>query len=241
MESVSARLGVQMIDQSGAEPQVRDAGAAQRTIREQAEQPTAQGDPRQVSRIPDLPAGSRAHLDLDGSTIRLALPVSAANNASHALTVLILAGVAAGLASFFVFGLTVIWHDVLTATPVETGAVVMFAIISVVGALFILGFYFVGLILLIEGLYSFKGVVHLGIDGDHVGWYRTLWGRRICRKHHTFALSAIRKIAVLTEHRREQIALVLKGDEHALGEHLSSGDRRWLADLLRALAEVPAG
>jgi hypothetical protein len=241
METVSARLGLRMIDKSGAEPQVRDAGAAQRTIREQAEQPTAQGDPRQVSRIPDLPAGSRAHLDLDGSTIRLALPVSAANNASHALTVLILAGVAAGLASFFVFGLTVIWHDVLTATPVETGAVVMFAIISVVGALFILGFYFVGLILLIEGLYSFKGVEHLEIDGDHVRWYRTLWGRRIWRKDHTFALSAIRKIAVLTEHRREQIALVLKGDEHALGEHLSSGDRRWLADLLRALAEVPAG
>jgi hypothetical protein len=240
MESVSARLGVRMIDESGDEPQERDAGTAQRTIREQAEEATAQGDPRQVSRIPDLPADSRARLNLDGPTICLALPVSAENNASHALTVLIIAGVAAGLASFFVFGLVVVWRDVLGATPVETGAVVVFGILSLVGSLFILGFYFVGLILMIEGLYSFKGVEHLEIDRDHVRWYRTLWGKRIWRKDHTFALSAIRKIAVLTEDRREQIALVLKGDEHALGEHLSPSDRRWLADLLRALAEVPA-
>jgi hypothetical protein len=166
--------------------------------------------------------------------------VSAENNASHALTVLIIAGVAAGLASFFVFGLVVVWRDVLGATPVETGAVVVFGILSLVGSLFILGFYFVGLILMIEGLYSFKGVEHLEIDRDRVRWYRTLWGKRIWRKDHTFALSAIRKIAVLTEDRREQIALMLKGDEHALGEHLSPSDRRWLADLLRALAEVPA-
>jgi hypothetical protein len=240
MESVSARLGVRMIDESGDEPQERDAGTAQRTIREQAEEATAQGDPRQVSRIPDLPADSRARLNLDGPTICLALPVSAENNASHALTVLIIAGVAAGLASFFVFGLVVVWRDVLGATPVETGAVVVFGILSLVGSLFILGFYFVGLILMIEGLYSFKGVEHLEIDRDRVRWYRTLWGKRIWRKDHTFALSAIRKIAVLTEDRREQIALVLKGDEHALGEHLSPSDRRWLADLLRALAEVPA-
>jgi hypothetical protein len=240
MESVSARLGVRMIDESGAQAQVLDPGTAGQTIRERVAEATTRGGPSAVSRIPDLSADSRAHLDLDGSTIRLALPVSAANNVGHALTVLVLAGVAAALASFFIFGLTVIWHDVLTATPVETGAIVMFAIISLVGTLFILGLYFVGFILLIEGLYSFKGVEHLEIDGDRVRWYRTLWSRRIWRKDHAFALSKIRKVAVMTEQRREQIALILKGDEHAMGEHLSAGDRRWLADLLRALAEVPA-
>ncbi|MHC5006680.1 MAG: hypothetical protein ACYTGF_04885 [Planctomycetota bacterium] len=241
MESVSARLGLRMIDESGDEPHERAAGTAERTIRQRAEEAAAQGEPSQLSRIPDLPSDSRARLDVVGAKIRLSLPVSASNNASHALTVLIIAGVAAGVASFFVLGLTVIWHDVLTATPVKTGAIVMFAIISLVGALFILGFYFVGLILLIEGLFSFKGVEHLEIQGDHVCWYRTLWGRRIWRKDHTLSLSGIKKITVLTEQRREQIVLVLKGDEHALAEHLGAGDRRWLAELLRALAEVPAG
>ncbi|MHC4219742.1 MAG: hypothetical protein ACYSU7_14975, partial [Planctomycetota bacterium] len=132
-------------------------------------------------------------------------------------------------------------RDVLTAAEVEVGAVVMIAVLSLVGGLFILGFYLIALILVIEGIYSFKGVEHLEIDGDRVRWYRTLWGRRIWRKDHSFVLSGIRKITIITERRREQIALVLKGDEHAMGEHLSAGDRRWLADLLRALAEVPAG
>ncbi len=241
MESVSARLGVQMIDESGDVPQVRAAGTAGRTIREQAEQTVAQGGPQLLSRIPDLPAESRVQLDLDGSTIRLSLPVNAAHNMGHALTVLIIAGAFVGITSFFVLLVAAMWHDVLTASPIETGAVVMVAILSGVGGLFVLGFYFIGLILLIEGLYSFKGVEHLEVDGDRVRWYRTLWGKRIWRKDHTFALSKIRKVMVMTEHRREQIALVLKGDEHAMGEHLSAGDRRWLADLLRALAEVPAG
>jgi hypothetical protein len=241
MESVSSRLGLRMIDESGDEPQERAAGTAERTIRQRAEEAAAQGEPSQLSRIPDLPPDSRARLDVDGATIRLALPVSASNNTSHALTILIIAGAFAALASFFVLGLVVMWRDVVGATPVETGAVVMVAVLSAVGGLFVLGFYFVGLILLIEGLYSFKGVEHLEAEGDRVRWYRTLWGRRIWRKDHAFELSKIRKITVMTEQRREQIALVLKGDEHALGEHLSAGDRRWLADLLRALAELPAG
>ncbi|MHC4766490.1 MAG: hypothetical protein ACYTF2_15450, partial [Planctomycetota bacterium] len=149
MESVSARLGVRLIDQTGDEPQEQAAGTVGRTIRERAEAPAARGGPQPPSRIPDLPVGSRAHLDLDETTIRLAFPVNVANNLNHALTVLIIAGAVAALASFFVFGLVVMWRDVLGATPVETGAIVMVGILSAVGGLFILGFYFVGLILLI--------------------------------------------------------------------------------------------
>jgi hypothetical protein len=241
MESVSTRLGVRMVDESGDQPQERAAGTAERTIREQFDEPAAQGDPRRLSRIPDLPAASRARLELDGATMRLAFPVSGSNNASHAMTVLIIAGGFAALAAFFGFGLAVIGRDILTASPVQAGAVVMLVVLSVVGSLSILGFLFVAFILLIEGAYSFKGIEHLEIEGDRVRWYRSLFGRRIWRKDHLFELSRIRKVTILTESRREQIALVLKGDEHALGEHLSPGDRRWLADLLRALAEAPAG
>ncbi|MHC4220736.1 MAG: hypothetical protein ACYSU7_20060, partial [Planctomycetota bacterium] len=124
MESVSARLGVRMVDQSGDEPQERSADAAGRTIREQADEAAARVGPQELSRIPDLPAGSRARLDLEDATIRLALPVSWLNNASHALSVLVIGGVFGALASFFVLGLVVMWRDVLTAAEVEVGAVV---------------------------------------------------------------------------------------------------------------------
>ncbi len=56
-----------------------------------------------------------------------------------------------------------------------------------------------------------------------------------------FDLSKIKKVMIISEERRERIALVLTGDEHDLGEHLSPGDRRWLACLLRALAQLPSG
>jgi hypothetical protein len=112
-------------------------------------------------------------------------------------------------------------------------------VVSCIGAVFIVGFLFIGFILLIEGVYSFRGLEHLEIHGDRVRWYRTLLGRKIWRKDQSFVLSRIRKVMLLTEERREKIEVVLRGDEIALGEHLSPGDRRWLADLLRALAAVP--
>jgi hypothetical protein len=241
MESVSARLGVRMVDRSGDEPREREPGSAERTLRERFEEPSGPGGPRQPSRIPDLPDASPARLDVDGTAIRVALPVSASNNLGHALTVLIIAAAFAALATFFGLGLAVMWHDILGAEPVEAGAVVMVSILSLIGGLFILGFYFVALILLIEGAYSLAGVEHLEIEGDRVRWYRTLFGRRIWRKDHAFELSAIRKVTMLTEERRERIVLMLSGGEHALGEHLAAGDRRWLAGFLRALAEAPAG